>query len=204
MLRRTQNFNRTALRERMLKEPGHELRIENASGADIQVAFVDQTSAERFGQSGGVEFQEPFIHIASGFQSAGGRLGCVIGKTERFEKFDCAAVGNDKALEAELAAQDVGQQMTAAAAGLSVDVAVGAHDRKSARADRIAERAQLAVAEFDRSHVRRTVIVSALRTAVRDEMFQRRNGSLGGNALHHLLAENGRQIGIFGIIFLRA
>ena len=87
------------------------------------------------------------------------------------EAIDVLPIRVDHALEAELRAQQIGEELVAGVHGDAVDLAGIGHDRAHARIDRGLEWRQEQLAQLSLGHPRRRAIPSAQRHAVADEVL---------------------------------
>ena len=91
------------------------------------------------------------------------------------EVLNAVVVGDHRAVELPLAAEDVGKQPLVAGAGYAVDVVIRVHHRLGVRlVDRRFEGEQVRFAEFATTDVDRTPVFAPRAGAVAREVFQRR------------------------------
>src|SRR5438874_1131732 len=93
---------------------------------------------------------------------------------------NCSEVRDDKAGEAPLRSQRVGQQRSVGAAWDAVDLVVRAHYRARAGAHGGFEGREQRLVQFARAEVRGAGVVAAFGEAVAGEMFERRENGLAG------------------------
>ena len=123
---------------------------------------------------------------------------------------DAVEIGNDKATEAPLAAQDVIVELAAGCRGDAVERVVGCHDRESAGVDSLLERGEEGLQQVTLAHDRGVAVLATLGGAIGDEVLQRGEGGVGGRqfaatqSAHDGCTHLARQHGVFAIALLDA
>ena len=198
------DLHRTPLRIGMFKQSAFEFHAEQMSGSGIEILFGEDSAVESLEHSVRHIRQTAFVDIASGLDRPCGGLRRIRGETRTLQQRDRAPVGDHKSPIPQLSPQQIGQQPAASGTRQSVQIVVCAHDGSRPRADRLPERTELTIVQFDHPQMRRRLIVSAFRTSVRDEMLQRRHDPARLQSAHHFRSELSGQERILGKILLDA
>ena len=147
------------------------------------------------------------FHVDASHQRAGGGIGRVSGKALLDQIVDGAGIGHDPALEAQFAAQNVGQGRLVGRGGNIVEVHIGAHDIAGAGLDRGLERGKVDVVEFGIRDIGRVVVAAARCRAIADKMLGAGDDMAGCadmvalKPLHLRARHGGTQIGILARAF---
>ena len=153
-----------------------ELLPEHAGGRAVDQLLGDVAGGNRRQQRVAVAAGARQLHVKPGRERQRGRAARV-GRDPvlELEEGDREVVGDDDAVEAELVAEQVGQQARVGAGGHAVAVDVGRHHRPGAAdSDRHLERGQDDVGELARAHRDRRVVPARPRRGVPGEVLERR------------------------------
>ena len=159
--------------ERLLEQAERDLHPQHAPHGAVDERDRDPSGLdlrlERLAEA--VELRQLDVEPGRQCHAAGGAL--VGGDLmERAQQHRREVVGDDHAVEAELAAQQVVENRPRAAARQAVDLVVRVHDRREPRfADRRLERPRVHLAQLARADVRRRVVEAALGGAVAEEVL---------------------------------
>jgi len=158
--------------ERVLEQSDAELRQQDAADRLVDGRLVHQSGLDGLGEVRVGRVGDAHLHVEPGVERAGAGVGEVGGEVLRRQRPDGVGVADHPAVEAEVVAEDVGEQPPVAGGRDAVEVHVRAHDVAGTGLDGRAERWQVDVVELGVGDVGVLVVASAARRAVASEVLR--------------------------------
>ena len=175
----------------LLREHAAERRVDEAR---VEHALVDR-AAQRLAE--GLHRRQ--LDVDAGLERGARGLGPgARGAVQQVQERDREVVGDDRAGEAPLLAQQLGEQAAVSGARHAVEVGVGVHDAaRPALADGHLERRQQHVGELARPHRDGREVAPGARGGVADEVLERRDDAARLEPAHVGAADGGDEIRVF-------
>ena len=163
----------------VLEQADGELGRQHPPDGLVERFFADQTLLDGLGQVGVGGVVHDHLEVEPGVDAAGGRVGEVTREVLGDQRMHRVGVRDHEALEAERAAQHVGEQPLVARGGHAVEVHVGAHDVGRPGVDGGLERRQVDVPQLRIADLGVFVVAAAAGRAVAGEVLGAGQNALG-------------------------
>lgn len=192
----------------VLKEAKAKLHLQNGADRSVDLGGSELACLEGGGKScgeGGVI--DGHLHVDSGVESTVCGIVSVLGEAMGLQALDGVGVGDDKAFEAPLVSEDIGEEPVVASGGHIIEVHVGRHDGCCTGVDGGVEWFQIDVLELGIGDVGGVVIAASLGSTVSGEVLDGGEDMVGSADVVALKAANlsggkGRaEVGVFACTF---